>query len=189
MGWGSFMNKKLTIFTFSLLIFSNAFSKNPSVTCKVARRILPEEFLDKHCLCGEFTDLHIAVIDGNEPRVRELIESGVRVDAKSTLGETAFMTAVRYNRIDIAQLLKDAGANVGAKDKDGFSALDWARFVMNHEMMVFLERGIIPKRSDDDSVGRDVESIKSIQEQSDLHAQELREALEGSKKLVGRIVA
>ena len=108
---------------------------------------------------------------------------------KNTFGETAFMTAVRYNLSGIAQLLKDAGANVGAKDKDGRNALDWARSVGHRGMIEYLENGVVSRRYvDGSSVSEGGELLKPIQKSSDLHRKELREVLEGSKKLVGRIV-
>ena len=76
------MYRKLKFLLVCLLISSNAFSESSSVSCKLARQILPEEFLDKYCLCGEYTDLHFALIKGDGSEVKKLIESGVEVNAK-----------------------------------------------------------------------------------------------------------
>lgn len=154
------MYRKLKLLLVCLLVYSNVFSKSSSVSCMLARQILPEEFLDKYCLCGEFTDLHMAVINGDKSEVRKLVESGVRVDVKNSLGETAFMTAVRHNRPDIAQILKNAGADVDAEDKDGRSALDWARSVGHHKMVKFLKREIAFTESKGGDPHRAVSSVR-----------------------------
>ncbi len=48
--------------------------------------------------------------------VRNMLEAGCDVDVKSSWGRTPLHTAAVYNRVKIAQMLIDAGANVDSQD-------------------------------------------------------------------------
>jgi ankyrin repeat protein len=58
------------------------------------------------------TSLHTAAFhDDNEAIIRLLIEHGAKVDALSGAGETALSIAVRQGNHNVAELLRQCGAN------------------------------------------------------------------------------
>ncbi|CAM9257349.1 unnamed protein product [Scytosiphon promiscuus] len=56
------------------------------------------------------------VLDGNVGGARVLLENGVGVDARNSLGETPLHLAARHGLEEMARTLIDAGASVHAKD-------------------------------------------------------------------------
>jgi ankyrin repeat protein len=61
---------------------------------------------------GAKDDLHLATQRGDLEAVRGLLDSGVSVDLQRTDGETALMKAVEYDKMEVAALLLERGANV-----------------------------------------------------------------------------
>ena len=58
------------------------------------------------------TPLHCAVIAGNSPAVRLLLQAGAHVHGRNAQGNTALHTAAELGHTDIAQALLEAGAGV-----------------------------------------------------------------------------
>ena len=54
--------------------------------------------------------------------------------------ESALIWAVKNGRVEVARVLVEAGADVDAKDKSGYSALEWARAKKKAEMVDILEK-------------------------------------------------
>jgi len=76
------------------------------------------------------TLLHLAAQMGDEPRVREILESGTQVDVSSSEGQTPLMLAAFQGHPKVVQLLLAHGASVGASDKLGLTPLHWAATAM-----------------------------------------------------------
>lgn len=74
---------------------------------------------------------HISLIDklteaiwlGDSDYVKEVISSGVNVNAKCQFGQTPFIQAINTERIQIARLLINAGADIHQTDNFGKTAL------------------------------------------------------------------
>ena len=65
----------------------------------------------------ELERLHLAVQDGNTDEVQRLIAANAPLDSFDDVGNTPLHYAVEHERIDIATLLLDAGADVNARDE------------------------------------------------------------------------
>ena len=84
--------------------------------------------------------LRWAILMGNEDLVEYLISARADVNCRDCTGETPLHTAIRRSRngtteIEVAKLLIASGANVRAKDVDGWTAL---HFVKNIELAKLL---------------------------------------------------
>ncbi len=94
----------------------------------------------------EVENLFWEEIEGETPHIEKIegmIESGlVDLDAKNGNGETPLHWASRYNLIETAKLLLEAGADVKAKNYDGETPLYWACWYDNFEVAkLLLDRG------------------------------------------------
>ena len=78
--------------------------------------------------------LSAAVVTGNYDVVKQHIEAGTDINEKDPLsGSTPLITAVTFDKQDIAQALIDAGADLSIKNNDGSTALHVAAFFCNVE--------------------------------------------------------
>ncbi|GAB1309594.1 ankyrin repeat domain-containing protein [Urechidicola sp. KH5] len=84
-----------------------------------------------------FTPLILAAYNGNKEIVTFLIEKNVNVNSLSSNG-TALMAAVFKGDVDIAKLLIEAKAKVNEVENTGMSALHYAAFIKNKEMVSLL---------------------------------------------------
>lgn len=78
---------------------------------------------------NDMTALEWAAWAGNSDVVYALLDAGAAVNAKDKVGETALMTAVRYDKPDIVKALIDAGADVNAEedsDHENLTAIMYA---------------------------------------------------------------
>ena len=69
-----------------------------------------------------YSDLHVAVLDGDVGRVRELLDKGARADPRSAYGYTPLALATGKND-EIVRLLVSHGADVNAKTPLGYRPL------------------------------------------------------------------
>jgi ankyrin repeat protein len=69
------------------------------------------------------TPLMAASITGDRDIVRQLLESGVKVNLRDRDGQTALMNAVRYGHGEIANMLLINGAKMDMRDRYGRTAL------------------------------------------------------------------
>ncbi len=72
-----------------------------------------------------FTALHLACHSGYKDAVEILLNAGADANRESPDG-TPIIIALRYKQYEIVKLLIEKNACISAKDKDGFTALDYA---------------------------------------------------------------
>jgi len=83
--------------------------------------------------------LSAAVVGGNLEVVEQHIEAGTDINEKDPLsGSTPLITAVTFDKRDIAQALIDAGADLSIKNNDGSTALHVAAFFCKVEAVQML---------------------------------------------------
>jgi ankyrin repeat protein len=74
------------------------------------------------------TALMIAALDGNDTKVENLLDHRASVDAIDDERRTALMLAVNRNRLAVVDMLIHKGkANLQLQDKDGRTAIDFAK--------------------------------------------------------------
>jgi len=84
---------------------------------------------------------------GNYDAVKSLINEGEDINRKST-GLTPLMFAARYNKVEIAKLLIENGANLKEKsDRKGFTALKWAELSNAKETYQVIYNAISGKKN------------------------------------------
>jgi ankyrin repeat protein len=78
---------------------------------------------------GNLTALHVATPAGGPEIVKALLDAGAKVDATEIRQMTPLMTAIAGDHADprVVKLLLERGADRNRKDRDGTSAVDWAR--------------------------------------------------------------
>jgi uncharacterized protein len=87
-----------------------------------------------------WTPLHYAA-SGSEPRMVEmLIGHGAPLDATAPNGNTPLMMAARHGSEAGAWILLTAGAHPGLRNRDGFTAADFARSVERVNLATEIER-------------------------------------------------
>lgn len=84
-------------------------------------------------------DIHTAVMTDNLEAVKQHIEAGTDLNQKDPMsGSTALITAITFGKIDMAQALIDAGADLESKNNDGSTALHSAAFFCRVEVVQML---------------------------------------------------
>lgn len=87
------------------------------------------------------TALGAAAFQGSVEIVRSLLAHGACVDSPPG-GRTAFMIAAMFNRVEIMRLLRERGADPGAKDAGGLDALSAAQKMGAHNAVDLLRRWV-----------------------------------------------
>ena len=73
-----------------------------------------------------------------------LLKAGARVDARGKYGETPLNFGLKT--VEVTKVLLKAGAKVDARDGDGFTSLHWAAFFASADVVeVLLKAGANPK--------------------------------------------
>lgn len=86
------------------------------------------------------TEIMICAADGDLERIRELVEFGGDVNARSDSGTTALMYAARNNHLAIVELLLSAGADPKLESAKRSTAMDIARKYGHFEIAACLEQ-------------------------------------------------
>ena len=89
------------------------------------------------------TELMVCAANGNLERIRELVEYGGDVNARSTSGATALMYAARNNHLAIIEFLLAAGANPKVQSDNKSTAADIARKFGHVTIAARLEQHVI----------------------------------------------
>ncbi|KAL7918546.1 ankyrin repeat-containing domain protein [Trichoderma austrokoningii] len=91
-----------------------------------------QEALDRHArehkawVNKRETPLHLAALDGDVDRARQLLDEGADTEAQNKTGSTPLHYASRKGRADVVRLLLDRRAKVEAKSKDWSTPLHFA---------------------------------------------------------------
>ena len=88
------------------------------------------------------TEIMVCAANGNLERIRELVEYGGNVNAKSTSGTTALMYAARNNHLSIVEFLLAAGADAELKTDKKSTSIDIAKKFGHPEIAARLERHV-----------------------------------------------
>lgn len=84
-------------------------------------------------------DIHGAVLTDNIEAVKQHIEAGTDINQKEAMsGSTPLMTAVTFNKPEIAKILINAKADLSVKNNDGGTALHTAAFFGRIEIVQLL---------------------------------------------------
>ena len=84
-------------------------------------------------------DIHTAVISGNLEAVKQHIAAGTNINGKDAMtGSTPLISASSFGKIEIAEALINAGANLSLKNGDGSTALHAAAFFGRIEIVQLL---------------------------------------------------
>lgn len=84
-------------------------------------------------------DIQTAVITGNLAAVKQHIKAGTNLNEKEPLGgSTPLISAATFNKVDIAQALINANADLSVKNNDGATALHVAAFLGRIEIVQLL---------------------------------------------------
>jgi len=84
------------------------------------------------------TPLHVAATRGEYDKVRQLLDSGARINALDIVGRTPLHKAALEGHLKIAQLLVERGATVDARDFSGWSPAAAAAYNGHVAMVEFL---------------------------------------------------
>lgn len=84
-------------------------------------------------------DIQTAILSNNVEAVEQHIQAGTDLNKKDAMsGSTPLITAASFGKIEIAQKLIDAGANLTTKNNDGATALHTAAFFGRVEIVQML---------------------------------------------------
>ncbi|MDY8138789.1 ankyrin repeat domain-containing protein [Aquimarina sp. 2201CG5-10] len=123
--------KKTALAMIAMVMCISLFSVNAEakVTSKSHNYDLTVQKVNTFCM---------AIVKGDVVTVKKMIELGSDVNEKSR-GMTPLMYAARYNRVDIIKLLVKKGANIKAKDGQGYNAMKFAKLSNAKEAMALLK--------------------------------------------------
>ncbi|MEM6686049.1 MAG: ankyrin repeat domain-containing protein [Bacteroidota bacterium] len=84
-------------------------------------------------------DIHTAIISNNLEVVKQHIKAGSDLNVKEAMsGSSPLITAITFNKMDIAKALVNAKVDLSAKNNDGTTALHAAAFFGRIEMVQLL---------------------------------------------------
>lgn len=120
---------KITIlFSFILMLFATACSQSQATNDKTSTNAKAANI-----------DIHATVIAGKAELVRQYIKAGGDIDKKEPMSSsTPLITAITFDKPEIAKILIDAKADLAIKNKDGSTALHVAAFFGRIKMVQML---------------------------------------------------
>ena len=98
------------------------------VGCGEAKQAVPAPETKPEPATAKAPDIsiHRSAFDGNIGAVKQHLDAGTDVNAKSYSGSTPLHGAALFGHKEIAELLIDKGADVNARNEDGTTPLDVA---------------------------------------------------------------
>ncbi|MDO6808846.1 ankyrin repeat domain-containing protein [Zobellia galactanivorans] len=128
------MNKPEKQMSYILLIIALCFS-----ACGQQKQKTNDKAMGKTEISAPEIPLTQAVVTGNLEAVKQHIEAGTDLDEKDALsGATPLMSAITFDKTEIATVLIDAGADLEIKNNDGSTALHVAAFFGRVELVQLL---------------------------------------------------
>lgn len=122
-------NLVLTVILFvGLAVNATSITNNSSV-------VMADSTLDNLTITAIVTETDAfctLIKQGNYEAVKDMIKAGTDVNKKS-VGMTPLMYAARQNRVEIAKLLIENGADVKTKSNRGYTALKYAEMSKAHD--------------------------------------------------------
>jgi len=116
--------------------------------------------------------LAIAISKGEIETVKQLIESGTKVNKKLN-GMTPLMYAARYNKVEIIKYLLQKGADRNIEDSQGFTALNYAELSNAYEAIAVLKSLPVYNQAtlsmDYDTAFMDSDSVLFVQSKKTIH--------------------
>ena len=107
------------------------------------------------CVTNPRDDLWSAARDGDVAAVNRALHRGVGVDARLEERDlTPLHVAALFGRIDVAEVLLDAGADISLTDVEGNTALHMAAFVADRDIVELLLNQGASARAETDLVSR-----------------------------------
>lgn len=81
----------------------------------------------------------LAVLDNNETDVKQILNSGVDVNVRTSSDQTALMLVTLSNNSKLAKLLIDSGADIDLKDNGGHTVRDHAQLLGADKILNIIE--------------------------------------------------
>jgi len=119
-------------------------AKNGDTALMVASFLGSLETVQKLVLAGAeinqpgWTALHYAAANGSEELIDFLLSESAYIDAESPNKTTPLMMAVRFGKYNAANLLIEQGADIGLKNEQGLTALDFAMEIERSDLIELL---------------------------------------------------
>ncbi|KIM95698.1 hypothetical protein OIDMADRAFT_171156 [Oidiodendron maius Zn] len=102
------------------------------------------KFINKRNPDNGWTRLHLCVaknlVNDTMETARQLLCSGIDLDATDAIGATALYWAARIGKLDMVKLLVEAGAQIDIANKHNKTALDYAREIPHQPVVEYLEK-------------------------------------------------
>ncbi len=123
--------KTVVLFALALVLFSSSCAQKNNDTAQqteVTSKVSAPEI-----------DIHGAVLTNNLDAVKQHIDAGTDINAKEPMGgSTPLITAITFDKPEIANALVKAGADLSIQNNDGSTALHTAAFFGKVEMVQML---------------------------------------------------
>lgn len=84
--------------------------------------------------------IYSAAGNGNLAAVKQYLQDGADVNARTKDGLTPLMFAARDGHLDVVKYLVDKGADMNTRDNYGTTPLMWARDVCRWDVLKFLKQ-------------------------------------------------
>jgi hypothetical protein len=125
---------KMTIQTLLVIVLFTSACAQSEKNATTTNNSTTKEAVDKPNV-----DIHTAVLSGNLEAVKQHIKAGTNINQKEAMsGSTPLMTAVTFNKVEIAKALINANADLSLKNNDGGTALHSAAFFGRIEIVQML---------------------------------------------------
>ncbi|MEE4247407.1 MAG: ankyrin repeat domain-containing protein [Kangiellaceae bacterium] len=123
--------KTVVLFALALVLFSSSCAQKNNDTAQ------QKEATSK--VNAPEIDIHGAVLTNNLEAVKQHIDAGTDINAKEPMGgSTPLITAITFDKPEIANALVKAGADLSIQNNDGSTALHTAAFFGKVEMVQML---------------------------------------------------
>jgi uncharacterized protein len=81
-----------------------------------------------------------AIHSNNLHQLKLLLELGMTLNMRNDSSITPLIEAVKNNANKLAELLLEKGADPSVRDRDGYTALDYARLYKNEALIMMIKK-------------------------------------------------